>query len=195
MDLKGRISEIFNLGASQAGKLKNGKGSVDDKKDVQYIDNAIKALKAEADAEARERGIVDLQSLSQTEAEIDAMVNLEMQEMLGANFAKGLGIEKKADINGGTKYEDDSISLENLMSLLSDDVDAEGNAFNVKKFEYYYTNPVNNDMAKGLDKSFGRLNAFEEAGILEEMRRIAEEKRQYTKEQSGLKFSPSLKQM
>ena len=104
MDLKGRISEIFNLGASQAGKLKNGKGSVDDKKDVQYIDNAIKALKAEADAEARERGIVDLQSLSQTEAEIDAMVNLEMQEMLGANFAKGLGIEKKADINGGTKY-------------------------------------------------------------------------------------------
>ena len=112
--------------------MRSGKGSVDDAADVRYIDNEIKIFKSEV--KIGEDGITDLQALAQTEAQIEATANREMQEMLGANFAKGLGIEKtEIDNNGQAKFSDEDISLENLMSLLDGDVDREKVAEHNKK--------------------------------------------------------------
>jgi hypothetical protein len=148
MDIKGRIHEIFTKGAAQAGELRSGKGSVDDAADVRYIDNEVKIFKAEVRGE--DDGITDLQALAQSEAEIEVIVKSEMQEMLGASFAKGLGIEKtEMDNNGQAKFSDEEISLENLMSLLDDDVDKEKVAEHNKKGSTF-----GKIVASGIDSEF-----------------------------------------
>lgn len=122
-DISSKIKGIFAKGAAQGGQKTSGDGAVDCKEDVKYIFNEVNKLKAEKQAEVSKRGVTDLQAISQSEAEIEASVKSEMQKMLGADFARGLGIQKKVDIQKGAAYSDEEISLENLMSLLDDDVD------------------------------------------------------------------------
>ena len=129
-DLFSKIHVFFTQGAARGGKLKSGAGSVDDRGDLEYINNKVNILKQEEKVKNTEKGVVDYQALAQSEAEIEAAVKSEMQTMLGADFAGSLGIKKTVTTEQGAKYSDEDISLENLMALVDDEVneyDADGN--------------------------------------------------------------------
>ena len=124
---------IKNLGAAAAG-MSGKTDKIDSKHELKSFVSGWDQIKADAKADANKSGIVDLQANAQTQAEIDALAKAELNEIMGLDFAKkDIGIQKKIDVQKGAVFSDEDISLENLMSLLGDDVDASRVAEHSKK--------------------------------------------------------------
>ena len=114
MDLS-RLTQFGNMISElgvNAAKQSNDKSKIDTKSELNLFTSGWDAIQSKAKSEGADD--MDMYNL-------DVQMRGEMADLLGVDFGNKVGLEQKENYFGEVAFDQDEISLENMMSLLSEE--------------------------------------------------------------------------
>jgi hypothetical protein len=155
MDLS-KLSQFGNLISelgSTSAKQTNDKSKIDDKSELNLFTSGWEAIQSKAKNEGADE--MDMHTL-------EVRMRSEFAELLGVDFGKSASVEPVENENGEFGFTSDEISLENMMSYLSED-----DGIDMNKLREYNKKPMMSEV-DSMDKLTGAGFSEELADILME---------------------------